>query len=146
MNTATKHDQSKKEERNQNEENMKDKTEQATKNAAEQAREAGENVAEKAKEGARYAQNKADDATKHAGDKTQQGADYMKEKGPKDGIMGKAVQSVADGIDRTGEYLSEQGVSGMAEDLTKVIKKHPVPAMLVGVGVGFLVGQLMTRR
>jgi ElaB/YqjD/DUF883 family membrane-anchored ribosome-binding protein len=33
----------------------------------------------------------------------------------------------------------------MAEDLTDLIKKNPIPAVLVGIGVGFLLAQLMPR-
>jgi uncharacterized membrane-anchored protein YhcB (DUF1043 family) len=33
----------------------------------------------------------------------------------------------------------------MAEDLTSLIRRNPIPAMLVGVGLGFLLAR-MTRR
>jgi ElaB/YqjD/DUF883 family membrane-anchored ribosome-binding protein len=33
----------------------------------------------------------------------------------------------------------------MAEDLTELIRRNPVPAMVVGVGIGFLLAQLLRR-
>jgi hypothetical protein len=30
----------------------------------------------------------------------------------------------------------------MAEDLTDLIKRNPIPAVLIGVGIGFLLAQL----
>jgi ElaB/YqjD/DUF883 family membrane-anchored ribosome-binding protein len=33
----------------------------------------------------------------------------------------------------------------MAEDITEMIRRNPIPAMLVGVGIGFLLGKLFRR-
>jgi ElaB/YqjD/DUF883 family membrane-anchored ribosome-binding protein len=30
----------------------------------------------------------------------------------------------------------------MADDVTEMIRKNPIPAVLVGIGIGFLLGQL----
>jgi hypothetical protein len=38
-------------------------------------------------------------------------------------------------------YVQEQGVSGMADDLTELIRRNPIPALLVGFGLGFLVAR-----
>jgi hypothetical protein len=52
---------------------------------------------------------------------------------------------VASALDSSGRYLEEQGLSGMAEDVTNLIRRNPIPAMLIGVGLGFLLARL-TRR
>ena len=41
-------------------------------------------------------------------------------------------------------HLEEQGLSGMAEDLTGLIRRNPIPAMLIGIGLGYLLAR-MTR-
>jgi hypothetical protein len=51
---------------------------------------------------------------------------------------------VASALDSTGHYLEEQGLSGMAEDLTNLIRRNPIPALLIGVGLGYLLAR-MTR-
>jgi hypothetical protein len=41
--------------------------------------------------------------------------------------------------------LEEHGFKGIGEDVTNMIRRNPVPALLVGVGVGFLIAQMMRR-
>ena len=50
-------------------------------------------------------------------------------------------------VDRenTGRYLQEEGLKGIAEDVTNLIRRNPIPALLAGVGVGFLIGRITTR-
>jgi ElaB/YqjD/DUF883 family membrane-anchored ribosome-binding protein len=60
-------------------------------------------------------------------------------------MLGQAATTVAKGLETGGRYLQKEGVTGMAEDLTDLIKKNPIPAVLVGIGVGFLLAQLMPR-
>jgi ElaB/YqjD/DUF883 family membrane-anchored ribosome-binding protein len=33
----------------------------------------------------------------------------------------------------------------MADDVTEMIRRNPIPAVLVGIGVGFLLAQLIPR-
>jgi hypothetical protein len=39
------------------------------------------------------------------------------------------------------DYVKERGLSGMGEDITDVIRRNPLPAMLVGLGIGFLLAR-----
>jgi hypothetical protein len=32
----------------------------------------------------------------------------------------------------------------MMDDMTSLIKRNPIPALLLGLGVGFLIGRLVT--
>ena len=57
--------------------------------------------------------------------------------------MGAAASKVADTLERGGHYLKEEGVPGMAEDLTGLIKRNPIPALLLGIGVGYLIGRAL---
>jgi hypothetical protein len=49
---------------------------------------------------------------------------------------------VAGALDSAGKYLQEEGVSGMAEDVTDMIRRHPIPALLVGIGIGYLLARV----
>jgi hypothetical protein len=60
-------------------------------------------------------------------------------------MLGTATGTVADSLDSAGRYLQEEGIAGMAEDITELIRRNPVPAMLVGVGIGFMLAKLLRR-
>jgi hypothetical protein len=49
---------------------------------------------------------------------------------------------VAETLESGGRYLKEEGLEGMAEDLTDLIRKNPIPAVLMGIGLGFLLARL----
>lgn len=44
-------------------------------------------------------------------------------------------------MESTGEYLEEKGLSGMAGDVTDLIRRNPLPALLIAVGIGFLIAR-----
>jgi hypothetical protein len=60
-------------------------------------------------------------------------------------MMHNAANRVADTLERSGRYLEEEGLTGMADDLTGVIKRYPIPAILVGIGVGYLIAHALRR-
>jgi len=84
---------------------------------------------------------KADQFAATAGSNIKNVADTIRAQGPQDGMLGDATKSVAGTIEAGGRYLEEQGVSGLVEDMAGVIKRNPVPAILVGVGLGILIAR-----
>ena len=72
-------------------------------------------------------------------------AGTIREHAPQSGIMGTASTRVAETLESGGRYLREEGLKGMTEDLTDLIRKNPIPAVLMGIGFGFLLARL-TRR
>jgi len=34
----------------------------------------------------------------------------------------------------------------MMDDMTSLIKRNPIPALLLGLGVGFLIGRVLSSR
>jgi hypothetical protein len=99
------------------------------------------NVGDKAKELVQAVGQKADDAASAVGDGVKSLGDKLRESGPQEGMLGAASSAVAGALERGGGYLQEQGLSGMADDLIGLIKKNPVPAVLIGVGIGFLLAR-----
>ncbi len=82
------------------------------------AKEAAENFTKSVSGAAAYAGQKAEDAT----------------------------SSVGGALENTGHYLKEDGLRHIASDVTELIRRNPIPAMLIGIGLGFLVAQASSRR
>jgi hypothetical protein len=112
-----------------------DKAEQAGTDALDKARDAmgsaGEAVGQAADAGA---------AAVGGGMKSLAGT--VRQQGPHEGMLGDATTAVAKGLEQGGKYLQNEGLTGMAEDLGELIKRNPIPAVLVGVGIGFILAQL----
>jgi ElaB/YqjD/DUF883 family membrane-anchored ribosome-binding protein len=89
---------------------------------------------------------KADDATAAAGRGMQTVADKIRDNAPNTGVVGAAAEAVSDRIESGGQYLEKEKLSGMMEDVTDVIRKNPVPTLLVAVAVGFLLGRALSSR
>jgi hypothetical protein len=112
--------------------------------AGETAKEFASGIGEKAKEAASAVGQKADDAVAAVGGGMRSLAETIREKSPHEGMLGRASSSVAGTLDTGGRYLQDEGLSGMAEDVTNLIRRNPIPAMLIGVGLGFLLARLLT--
>jgi hypothetical protein len=53
---------------------------------------------------------------------------------------------VADALESSGRYLQEEGVKDVAEDVTNLIRRYPIPALLIGLAAGYLVAKGTTPR
>jgi len=110
------------------------------------AQQAGLEVADKAKDAVKSAGaavgEAADAGVAAVGGGMKSLAGVVRERGPQEGMLGQATSTVARGLESGGRYLEKEGVSGMAEDVTELIRKNPIPAVLVGIGIGFLIAQL----
>jgi hypothetical protein len=131
----------------------------------EKARDAAAGAGEKMKEGAAGVVDKVKDAATHAGQAVGNVAsnvgqraesavgsvghgmaalgEKVQERGPDSGVLGKASHAVGDALERGGRYLEEKRISGIAGDLTDLIKRNPIPALLVGIGLGFLLARTL---
>jgi len=111
----------------------------------------------KAQQAGTEAADKAKDAVKATGEAIGEAADAgaatvgggmkslagtIRQQGPHEGMLGDATTTVAKTLEEGGKYLQKEGVSGMAEDLSEMIRRNPIPAVLVGVGIGFMLAQL----
>jgi uncharacterized protein YjbJ (UPF0337 family) len=56
-------------------------------------------------------------------------------------VAGAAGAAVTDTAAGAGTYLQDRGVEGLSEDLTGLIRRHPVPALLIGLGIGYVLGR-----
>lgn len=112
---------------------------------AEKVKEAASAGIEKAKDYAQTAAHSAGDmaenATSRMGSGMESLAGTIRQSAPHEGMMGTAASTVADSLEKGGRYLREEGLSGMAEDLTTSIRRNPIQSVLIGVAVGFLLAR-----
>jgi hypothetical protein len=92
------------------------------------------------------ASQKADDMAASVGSGMESLAGTLRGRIPTEGMMGQVAGAAADTLERTGRYLREEGVSGLTEDLSELIRRHPLPAVLVTLGLGFLLAQALGGR
>jgi hypothetical protein len=118
-----------------------DKTKELASTAADKAREATSSAMHKAEDLASNVGHKAEDATASVGDGMKSLASTIREKGPHSGFAGSASASVADTLESGGRYLQEEGLKGIAEDLSGLIRRNPIPALLFGIGVGYMIAR-----
>ena len=65
---------------------------------------------------------------------------------PREGTAGSVASSLAGTLERGGRYLEKEGLGGMADDLVGLVRRNPIPAVLISFGVGFLLAQATSRR
>jgi vacuolar-type H+-ATPase subunit H len=113
--------------------------------ASEKVQSAVASAKDKAQEMVSAAGKRAEEATSALGEKAQSMASSLRERAPREGMLGSASGAVADTLDSAGRYLQEEGLVGMAEDVTELIRRNPIPAMLVGIGIGFILARALRR-
>lgn len=119
------------------------KAKEAGAEALGKAKEAVGSVGEMATQAASAVGKKADDLTAAAGHEIREFGATIAKKAPHDGVTGAASQAVADTIKGSGRYIEDAKLSGMAHDVEQVVKNHPIPALLLCLGVGFCIGRAM---
>jgi hypothetical protein len=100
-------------------------------------------VGDMARSAAERVGEKANDYTAAAGHELKAAGENIARRLPHDGMAGQAGQAIAETIQQGGRYLEDTKLSGMAGDLTDVIKTHPIPTMLICLGLGFCIGRAM---
>lgn len=88
---------------------------------------------------------RADDLTASAGAGIHGLGDRLSKNAPHDGLLGKASQAIARGVQHSGEYLEESKLSGMSEDVTQLIRRYPVPAIFIGIGLGWCAARILKQ-
>ncbi len=86
---------------------------------------------------------KADDLTVSAGIGIKGLGDRLSKSASQTGVLGSATQAVAKTVKDSGEYLEGAKFSGMTEDVAELIKKNPIPAVLIGIGLGWFAARAL---
>ena len=69
----------------------------------------------------------------------------IRDKAPREGAVGRAATAVADTLGSAGSYLQEQKVEQVAGNVTDLIRRYPVPSLLITLGIGYFLAR-STRR
>jgi hypothetical protein len=101
-------------------------------------------VMDKAKDTASDIGKKAETATHAVGHGMKSLAGSMRETLPREGMLGAASSTLASGLESSGQYLERESLQGIADDMTNLIRRNPIPALLLAVGLGFILARATT--
>jgi len=113
---------------------------------ADQAKDMASNASKGAANVGSYLEGKAGDATSAISGGLKAAGDAIRQNAPHDGRLGQASAAVAQSLSDTGDYLEREGLQGIGKDLTCLIKRNPIPSLLLGIGLGFLVARATSSR
>lgn len=133
------------------------KTEDAVSYVGKRTEDAASYAGDKAQDAVSFVGHKAEDAASYVGQKTAEAGaavgsglrslgHTVRDQGPARGMAGDASSAVADGLDRSGRYLQQEGIEDMTADLSDLIRRNPLSALIIGVAAGYLVGKAMSPR
>jgi hypothetical protein len=105
--------------------------------------ESTEKLGDEAKSFASNIAHKAESATEAVGACMESFGETLCEHSPQHGMLGDAGQALGEKLENGGRYLEEKGLKGIGDDVTNFIRSNPVPSLLVGMGVGFLIAKIM---
>jgi len=126
-------------------ESVKDTAKDTANKAGSFVKDAASTVAHKTEDAASYVAHKAEDATTAVGRNMESLASTIRSNTPHEGMLGTAGSAVADTLESCGRELEEHGLSGIADDITNTVRRHPVPAILIGIGLGFLLARTFAK-
>ncbi len=92
------------------------------------------------------ATQKAAQAASAVGEQMSNLAGTLRERMPQEGMMGAAATTVADSLTAGGRYLQQHDLEAIGKELTDLVRRYPIPCVLAGFGIGFLVGQTFSGR
>ena len=98
---------------------------------------------EKAHEAVASVTQKAEDAASYVGQKTGEASAAV---GGGLRSLGDASTVVAKTLETSGRYLQEEGIKDVTEDVTNLIRRYPIPSLIIGAAAGYLVARAMTPR
>ena len=89
--------------------------------------------------------HKGDQMAAAVGERLGTAADTLRGALPQEGRLGGAVRAVTDGLEASGNYLQEQGLSGAIDEVESLIRRYPIQALLLGAGLGYVLSRLRAR-
>jgi len=126
-------------------ESVKDTAKDTANKAGSFVKDAASTVAHKTEDAASYVAHKAEDATAAMARNMESLAGTIRSNTPREGMLGTAGSAVANTLESYGRELEEHGLSGLTDDITNTVRRHPVPAILIGIGLGFLLARTFAK-
>ncbi len=88
-----------------------------------------------------WASTAAGEAKNAVGSGMESLGEAIRDRGPQQGVMGSAADKVAANLESAGQYLQGHDFREMGKDCMALIRRYPLQAVLVGLGVGFLMAR-----
>jgi len=120
-----------------------DKAKDVASQVVDKARDAASTVGGMVSSAASTVGHTADNLASSAGSGMKSLGETIGQHTPREGMLGTASQAVANTLKSGGKYLEQEGLSGMMDDATELIRRNPIPAVLIGIGIGFLIGRTL---
>jgi hypothetical protein len=89
--------------------------------------------------------DRVEGAASSVGSGMQSLAGTIRDRAPQGGLMGSAASRVAGALETGGRYLQEHDLRDIGSDVTNLIRRNPIPAVLISLGIGYLLARA-TRR
>jgi uncharacterized protein YjbJ (UPF0337 family) len=99
------------------------------------------NMTAKAQELGATVVSKAGEATTVVGEKMGSLANVIRDNAPREGAVATAATTVVDGLESASSYLREKKFDDVARDVTALVRTYPLPSLLLGVCLGYLLGR-----
>jgi phage-related protein len=122
-----------------------DKAKEMAAEAGSKVKDVASAVGQKVGEAASFVGKKVDDASSALGCGIKSLGGTIREHTPDKGMVGDASSAVADTLEGGGRYLQEHGISGVGADVTDLIRRNPIPAVCLAIGLGFLLAKITSR-
>jgi len=126
-------------------ESVKDMAKDAGGKAESFVKDAASAVAQKSGDAASYVAHKTEECTTSMGRDMKSLAGTIRSNVPHEGMLGTAGSAVANTLETYGRELEEHGLGGIADDITNTVRRHPVPAIMIGIGLGFLLARTFAK-
>jgi len=120
-----------------------DKAKEVAGGAMDKAKETVSSVGTMASQAVSSMGKRAEEMAGSAGADIKKWGDSLAGDGSHEGTMGHMAQAVGETLREGGRYLEDAKLSGMADDMSRMIRRNPVPAVLIGIGIGFVLGRAM---
>jgi hypothetical protein len=88
---------------------------------------------------------KADDLAAMAGSNVTEFGATLGASQSGDGVVGCVSSAIADSVRETGKYIQNAKLSGMANDMSGMIKRNPIPSVLIAACLGWFLARA-TRK
>lgn len=103
-------------------------------------------VAQKASDLASGVAQRAGDALSGVGERVGSWAGSLRENLPHEGPMGTVATAAVTQLQAGARYLQHHDLGDMADDLSGMVRRYPMQSVLVGFGLGFVLGKMMSGR
>jgi len=106
--------------------------------------EVADDLKHKASELGTQASERADMAMSATGERLHDLAHTVRQKAP-EGKVGDLAFNAAHALERSGDYLQRSDLTDVRSDLETLIRRRPIPSLLIGLGAGFLLARALRR-